>query len=74
MPTNRLVVKEQIATYASVLYDAAFAAGGQDAVFEVRNQMEQIISIMHSDMELSNALGNTGYTAEQRRYGRARRR
>lgn len=66
MPTNRLVVKEQIATYASVLYDAAYAAGEQDAVLEVRNQMEQIISIMHSDMELSSALGNTGYTAEQR--------
>ncbi|MBR5259757.1 MAG: ATP synthase F1 subunit delta [Eggerthellaceae bacterium] len=66
MPTNRLVVKEQIATYAGVMYDAAYAAGGQDAVLEVRNQMEQIISIMHSDMELSGALSNAGYTAEQR--------
>ena len=66
MPTNRLVVKEQIAAYASVLYDAAYEAGGQDAVLEVRNQMEQIVSIMHSDMELSGALNNTGYTAEQR--------
>lgn len=66
MPTNRLVVKEEIATYASVMFDVANEAGGQDAVLEVRNQMEEILSIMHSDMELSGALNNAGYTPEQR--------
>lgn len=66
MPTNRLVVKEEIAAYAGAMFDAANAAGGQDAVLEVRNQMEQILSIMHSDMELSSALSDSGYTPEQR--------
>ena len=35
MPTNRHVQKEKVATYASVLLDAALAAGGQDAVLNV---------------------------------------
>lgn len=66
MPTNRLVVKEQIATYAAAMFDAANEAGGQDAVLEVRNQMDDIIHLMHSDMELSVALSDASYTAEQR--------
>lgn len=66
MPTNRLVVKEEIAVYAAAMFDAANAAGGQDAVLEVRNQMEDIIRLLHSDMDLSMALSNTGYTPEQR--------
>ena len=39
MATNRLVVKEEVAVYASVLFDAAHTAGGQEAVLEVREQM-----------------------------------
>lgn len=66
MPTNRLVVKEEIVTYAAAMFDAAHAAGGQDAVLEVRNQMEEIIHLMHSDMELSMALSDATYTPEQR--------
>ena len=52
MPTNRHVQKEKVATYASVLLDAALAAGGQDAVLEVRDQAERIIRIMRSNMDL----------------------
>ena len=66
MPTNRLVIKEEVATYASVLLDAAAEAGGQDAVLEVRDQAEQIVGFMRSNMDLSGALEDTGYTAEQR--------
>lgn len=66
MPTNRLVIKEEVATYASVLLDAAAEAGGQDAVLEVRDQAEQIVGFMRSNMDLSNALEDTSYTAEQR--------
>ena len=40
MPTNRLLEKEKVSTYASVLLDSAFEAGGQDAVLEVRDQAE----------------------------------
>ncbi len=66
MPTNRLVVKEEIATYAAAMFDAAYEAGGQDAVLEVLDQMEDIIRLMHSDMELSQALSETAYSPEQR--------
>lgn len=66
MPTNRLVIKEEVATYASVLLDAAAEAGGQDAVLEVRDQAEQIVGFMRSNIDLSNALEDTSYTAEQR--------
>lgn len=66
MPTNRLVAKEEVAVYAEAMFDAAMAAGGQDAVLEVRNQMEEILHLMHSDMELSMALGDASYTPEQR--------
>ena len=66
MPTNRLVVKEEIATYAAAMFEAANAAGGQDAVLEVRNQMEEVIRLMHSDMDLSMALSDATYTPAQR--------
>lgn len=66
MPTNRLVNKEKVATYASVLLDAAEEAGGQDAVLEVRDQAEQILGFMRSNMDLSGALEDTSYTPEQR--------
>lgn len=67
MPTNRLVEESQVETYGSVLFDAALATGGQDEVLEVRDQMEQILSIMRSDMDLAMALANPDYTPEQRK-------
>ena len=66
MPTNRLVVKEEVLAYARAMFDAAYEIGGQDAVLEVRNHMEEVISLMHSDMDLSMALSDTTYTPEQR--------
>ncbi len=67
MPTNRHVLKEKIATYASVLLDGAYEAGGQDAALEVRDQMEQIIRVVRTrGMELSETLRDTTLTAEQR--------
>ena len=66
MPTNRHVQKEKVATYASVLLDGALAAGGQDAVLEVRDQTERIIRIVRSNMDLSSSLHDSSYTPEQR--------
>ena len=43
MATNRLVVKEEVAVYASVLFDAAHTAGGQEAVLEVRERIDTSI-------------------------------
>lgn len=66
MPINRLLEKEKVATYASVLLDSAHNAGGQDAVLEVRDQVEQILRIMRTNMALSGALEDSSYTPEQR--------
>ena len=64
MPTNRLVAKEEVATYAGFLLNAANDAGGQDAVIEVRDQMDKILRIMNSDMDLSMAFADASYTPE----------
>ena len=66
MPTNRLVVKEKVATYALALFDGTLATGGQDAVFEVRDEMERVIRFIRSNMDLSVALSDSSYTPEQR--------
>ena len=66
MPTNRLVVKETVDTYASVLLDAANAAGGQDAVLEVRDQLEVVTKAPRSNVDLEVALAEEAYTPEQR--------
>ncbi len=66
MPTNRHLEKEKVATYASVLLDSAYVAGGQDAVLEVRDQAEQILRIMRGNIDLSMALEDGSYTPEQR--------
>lgn len=67
MATNRLVVKEEVAVFASVLFDAANEAGGLEAVLDVREQMGEIIRLMRADMNLEMALSSSEYTAEQRR-------
>ncbi|MEF9876230.1 MAG: F0F1 ATP synthase subunit delta, partial [Gordonibacter sp.] len=67
MPINRHVVREEVATYASVLLDGAYEAGGQSAVLEVRDQLEDILRATRSSMDLSTMLEDTSsYTAEQR--------
>jgi F-type H+-transporting ATPase subunit delta len=66
MPINRQIVKEQVATYAAVLLDNVYAAGGQDAVLEVRDQLETVTRILRSNMDLSSALSDTTHTSEQR--------
>ena len=66
MPTNRLVAKETVDTYAQVLLDAANAAGGQDAVLEVRDQLEVVMRALRSNIDLQVALAEKAYTPEQR--------
>ena len=52
--------------YASALLDAAFEAGGQDEVLEVRDQAENILHIMRTSAELTGSLQDAAYTPEQR--------
>ncbi len=66
MPTNRLVVKKEIAAYASTMFDAANEAGGQGTVLEVRSQMEDALHLLYEDMDLTEALSELAYSPEQR--------
>ena len=66
MPTNRLVVKETIATYASVLFDAVNKADGQDGVLDVRAQLGEVTKAVRGNVDLSSALADSSYTPEQR--------
>ena len=60
-------MKEEVAVYASVLFDAAHTAGGQEAVLEVREQMGEIIRLMRADLELTQSLSNPDFTPAQRK-------
>ena len=66
MPTNRLVVKEQIATYTSVLFEAANSAGGAEAVLAVREQANKIVAAMRESANLAETLKDPAYAPEQR--------
>ena len=66
MPANRLIAKEEVATYASVLFDAANDRGSLDAVLDVRTQMEAVMAATRSDMDLARALSDPDATDEQR--------
>lgn len=66
MPTNRLLVKEEVATYTTMLLEAAFNEGGQERVLELRDQLEQILGIYRGNADLREALANPALQPEQR--------
>ena len=63
---NRHVINETIAAYANAAIDGAYAAGGKEAVVEVRNQMLEILGFMASNIDLRLACDDEGYTPEER--------
>ena len=66
MPHNRLLVKEEIVTYAETLFSAA-SAEGQERVLTVRDQLEQVVFLYRGNADLRDAFDEIAYTAEQRR-------
>lgn len=66
MPHNRLLVKEEIATYAETLFSAA-SAEDQERVLAVRDQLEQVVFLYRGNADLRDAFDEIAYTAEQRR-------
>lgn len=66
MPNNRHLEQGKVLTYASVLLDSAYEAGGQDAVLEVRDQFETIVKIIRSNMDLAGALSDNAASPERR--------
>ncbi len=66
MTTNRLIVKQEVATYANTLLEAAFEAEGQDGVLEVRDQLDFVMATIRGNADLRDALADPGFTPEQR--------
>lgn len=66
MPTNRLLVKEEVATYVRMLLEAAMNEGGQERVLEVRDQLEAVLGLYRGNADLRDALADPAYSPEQR--------
>ncbi|MGN0035310.1 MAG: ATP synthase F1 subunit delta [Coriobacteriales bacterium] len=63
MPTNRNLIKAQVATYAEVLLEAARNEG---RVFEINAQLEEALHTIRGSMELRDALRDSTIPAEAR--------
>ena len=66
MPTNRLVVKERIATYTQLLFEAANNDGGHEGVLTVCEQAKTIVSALRGNADLDSALKDPGFSPEQK--------
>lgn len=66
MPTNRLIVKEQIATYTQLLFEAAKNSGGPEGVLEACSQAKSMVLAMRGNSDLETVLKDPGYAPEQK--------
>lgn len=66
MPNNRLVVKEQIAAYTKLLFEAVSNEGGNEAVLETCNQLKSVVKAFRGNAMLDSAIKDPGYTPEQK--------
>lgn len=66
MPTNRLIVKEQIATYTRLLFEAAKNEGDAEYVLKVCGQAKDVVKAIRGNANLESALKDPGYSPEQK--------
>ena len=66
MPTNRLLLKEQIATYTQLLFEAAKNEGGEAGVLAVCDSAKFMVKAIRGNADLEGALKDPGYTSEQK--------
>jgi len=66
MPTNRLIVKEQIATYTELLFTAAKNEGDAEYVLSVCGQAKGMAQAIRGNADFDSALKDPGYTPEQK--------
>ncbi len=66
MPTNRLIVKEQIATYTNLLFEAAKNEGNAEYVLSVCSQAKAMVKAIRGNADLEGALKDPGYSPEQK--------
>ncbi len=63
MPKGRMLIKQEVATYAQVLLDATKQAGN---TFEVSAQLEEVNKVFNSHPDLRDTLKDTTLDAELR--------
>lgn len=66
MATNRLIVQEQVAVYAKLLFEASLNDGGADGVLLTCIQGQQIVAAIRGNAEFDAALRDPGYTPVQK--------
>lgn len=66
MATNRLVEKQEVATYASLLLSAAQGEGGRDKVLAIRSELEAVAAAVRGQSEVVEVLTDSAYAPEQR--------
>ena len=67
MPSkNRLIVKEQIATYTDLLFQAAQNEGDAEYVLNVCSLAKDMVKAIRGNADLESALKDPGYTPEQK--------
>ena len=66
MPTNRLLVKEQIATYVNLLFEGARNEGDPEYVLNMCGNAKGMVRALRGNAELEGALKDPGYTPEQK--------
>ena len=66
MPTNRLIVKEQIATYTELLFGAAQNEGDAEYVLHVCGNAKGMVKAIRGNADLDGALKDPGYSPEQK--------
>ena len=66
MPTNRLIVKEQIGIYAKLLFEGACNEGDPEYVLHVCGEAKGMVKAFRGNADLDGALRDPGYTPEQK--------
>ncbi len=65
MAANRLVEREQVATYASVLLDAACEEGDKDRALTIRNELNLVTQVIRSSLGACDALSDSMKTPQE---------
>ena len=66
MPTNRLLVKDQVATYVNALFEGARNEGDAEYVLHVCGDAKGMVKALRGNAELEGALKDPGYSPEQK--------
>ncbi|MBQ9691359.1 MAG: ATP synthase F1 subunit delta [Eggerthellaceae bacterium] len=68
MTANRLLLQQEVALYATELFNSARETGDVERVFAIRDELENFLRIYRGDVELRSVLSADGPYAPEERY------